>query len=88
MTIVIVFLLGIVNFAIHRAVLESGHPMLAALPREKRLLGAGMSMAFEFAVLVVMLWAASDGASGWAYSYAAYSALNGLAAWFMLSNKD
>ena len=88
MAIVIIFLLGIVDFAVHRAVLECGHPMLTALPRDKRLLGAGISMAFEFVVLVAMLWAASAVTGTWALAYVVYSVLNGFAAWLIIANKD
>ena len=32
MTIGILFILGIANFALHRAMLDSDHPLLASLP--------------------------------------------------------
>ena len=32
MAILILFLLGVANFAMHKAVLESGHPLLGQMP--------------------------------------------------------
>lgn len=87
MALVIVFLLGIVNFAAHRAVIESGHPLVAALPRAFRLLGGRMSLAVEFAMLLGALWMVSAGSSGWALAYICYTGVNGLAAWLILSGR-
>lgn len=84
MAILIVFLLGIVNFAAHRAVIASRHPLVAALPRVFRLLGGRMSLVVEFAMLLGALWMVSAGSSGWAIVYIGYSAMNGLAAWLIL----
>lgn len=87
MAVLIVFLLGIVNFAAHRAVIESGHAMVAALPRAFRLLGGRMSLVVEFALLLGALWMVSAGSGGWAIVYMGYSAMNGLAAWLILSGR-
>lgn len=87
MAIVIVFLLGIANFAAHRAVLESGHPLVDVMPRAFQLLGGRMSLIVEFAMLLGALWMVSAGETGWALAYLCYSALNGLAAWLILSNR-
>ncbi|MBB4857833.1 hypothetical protein HNO88_001147 [Novosphingobium chloroacetimidivorans] len=87
MAIVIVFLLGIANFAAHRAVLESGHPLVDLVPRPFQLLGGRMSLIVEFALLLGALWMVSVGSTGWATAYLGYSAMNGLAAWLILSGK-
>lgn len=87
MAIVIVFLLGIANFAAHRAVLESGHPLIEVLPRAFQLLGGRMGFIVEFALLLGALWMVSVGSTGWATAYLCYSALNGLAAWLILSGR-
>lgn len=87
MAIVIVFLLGIANFAAHRAVLESGHPLVDSLPRGFQLLGGRMSLIVEFAMLLGAMWMVAAGSSGWALGYVCYSALNGLAAWLILSGR-
>jgi hypothetical protein len=87
MAIVIVFVLGIANFAAHRAVLESRHPLVDAIPRAFRMLGGRMSLVVEFAMLLGALWMVSAGSTGWAVAYLCYSALNGLAAWLILSGR-
>lgn len=87
MAIVIVFVLGIVNFAAHRAVLESGHPLVDAMPSVLQLLGGRMSFVVEFAMLLGALWMVSAGSTGWALAYICYSAVNGLAAWLILSGR-
>lgn len=87
MGILIVFILGIANFAAHRAVLESGHPLVDAMPRLFRALGGRMSFVVEFAMLVGALWMVSAGSSGWAAAYLCYSAVNALAAWLILSGR-
>lgn len=40
MALILLFVLGIVNFAIHRAVSDSGHPLLAQMPWTRSPLGA------------------------------------------------
>ena len=87
MAIVIVFLLGIANFAAHRAVLESGHPLVAAMPRALQVLGGRLGLLVEFVMLLGSLWMVSVGETGWALGYTAYSIVNALAAWLILSGK-
>jgi hypothetical protein len=87
MAIAIVFLLGIANFAAHRAVLESGHPLVDAMPRMLQMLGGRASLVAEFAMLLGAMWMVSAGSTGWALAYICYSALNGLAAWLILSGR-
>src|SRR5690606_7571783 len=80
MAIVLTFLLGIGNFAMHKAVLESRHPMLAQMPW-MGLMGGRFSFALEFMLLVGALLPAAHGSSRWGWAYLAYSALNGLSGW-------
>lgn len=91
MAIVIVFLLGIVNFAAHRAVLESGHPLVDAMPQAiralGRMLGGRLSLVVEFVMLLGAMWMVDAGSTGWALAYLGYSALNGLSAWLILSGR-
>lgn len=87
MAIVIVFLLGIANFAAHRAVLESGHPLIEMMPRAFHLLGGRLSLVVEFVMLLGSLWMVSAGSTGWATAYLCYSAMYGLAAWLILSGR-
>ena len=87
MAIVIVFFLGIANFAAHRAVLESGHPLVDSIPRAFQAMGGRMSLVVEFAMLLGAMWMVSVGSTGWAIAYVCYSALNGLAAWLILTGR-
>ena len=80
------FLLGVGNFAVHKAVLESRHPMLAQMPW-MGLLGGRFSLALEFLLLLGAMLLAASGHPGWGWAYLAYSALNGLAAWLILSRR-
>ena len=86
MAVLLTFLLGIGNFAMHAAVLRSGHPMVSYLPPALRRHGGRGSLAVEFAVLLVALLLTAS-ASGWAWLYAAYTAANGAAAWLLLSGR-
>jgi hypothetical protein len=82
MAIVLLFLLGVANFAMHKAVLESGHPLLGHTPWFVHMLGGRFSLGVEFLMLLV-----DTGALGWAWGYAVYSVVNGLAAWMILSGR-
>lgn len=86
MAVVLTFLLGIGNFAMHKAVLESRHPMLAQMPW-LGLLGGRFSLAIEFMLLVGALLLAVSGYSSWGWAYLAYSALNAVAGWLILSRR-
>lgn len=79
----VVFCLGVLNFAAHKAVLESGHPMLAQVPWLFQPLGGRLSLIVEFAMLLGAMIMAAAGSSGWAWTYAGYTALNALAAWLI-----
>ena len=87
MVIFFVFLLGIGNFALHRAVLASGHPALAEIAWLVRGLGGRASLVLEFALLLAALLLAAGGHPGWAWAYLGYSLLNALAAWLILSRR-
>ena len=86
MAIFFLFLLGIGNFAMHKAVLESGHPILMTVPWF-RLLRGQASLGIEFVVLVGSMLMVAQGAQGWAWGYMAYSGINSLSAWLILSGK-
>ena len=87
MVILFVFALGIGNFALHRAVLASGHPALAQIRRLLGAAGAWASLALEFTLLLAALVLAVDGRAAWAGLYLGYSVLNALAAWLILSRR-
>jgi hypothetical protein len=83
----ILFVLGMANFAMHKAMLESNHPVLDSLPAAFRAGGGRMSLALEFLILLLaMLLAAHDWpAAAWIYAF--YSVLNGVTAWLLLNHR-
>ena len=87
MAIVVIFLLGIGNFALHKAVLESRHPMLGQMPWFVHMLGGRLTMVTEFLVLLAAMLLAANGWVGLAWAYLAYSALNAIAAWLILTDR-
>lgn len=88
MALAVLFLLGIGNFAMHKAVLESRHPLLDRAPWFVHMLGGGrFGLAVEFMVLLGSMLMVAGGATGWAWVYAIYSVTNAVAAWLILSNR-
>lgn len=88
MAIAIIFLLGIANFTVHRAVLASGHAMVRALTHGAmaRFGAVYLTLGLEFAVLLAAMLAAS-GDPAWAWAYAGYSAINLVAGWAILTGR-
>ena len=86
MPLIATFLLGIANFALHQAVLRSGHPVVEQLPLTR--LGMRWSLGVEFVVLLAAMLLVANGFPGWVWAYAGYSLLNGLAAWLILSRRS
>lgn len=82
-----IFLLGVGNFALHRAVLESGHPMLSQMPSFISMLGGRLTFVAEFLVLLAAMLLAANGWTGFALAYLVYSSLNALAAWLILTDR-
>jgi hypothetical protein len=87
MGLLFVFLFGIGNFAVHKAVIESGHPLLGTMPWHVLRMGGRVSFGIEFVMLSGTMLMVSQGPAGWAWFYAAYSAMNALAAWLILSRR-
>lgn len=87
MAILITFLLGIGNFALHRAVMDSGHPLLGRMPWFIHALNGRFTMAVEFLLLFAALMsAAQDNVSG-PIAYVVYSVLNSFSAWLILTDR-
>lgn len=87
MALVVVFILGVANFALHKAVLSSGHPLLQdpawrMLPRDGR-----VSLALEFIFLVAALLIASRGYQIGMWLYVIYSGFNAVAGYLLLTRK-
>jgi len=83
----VIFVLGIGNFALGRAVIESGHPLLTRLPHASRALGRRAALVTEFAVLFFSLLLSVNGWPGIVWAYAGYTGFNGLSAWLILSDR-
>lgn len=83
----VVFCLGVLNFAAHKAVIESGHPILSQVPWFFRPLGGRLSLIVEFAMLLGAMVMAASGSAGWAWLYALYTLLNGVSAWLIFSGR-
>lgn len=88
MTLGLIFLLGIANFAMHKAVLESRHPLLDLAPGLTRGRGRSLLLLGEFLVLVAAMLMAARVWPGFTVIYACYTALNGVTAWVMLGRGD
>ncbi len=85
--LIIVFLLGVVNFALHSAVLRSGHELLAQMPGFVRSLGGRLTLIAEFLVLLAALLLVANGWGGLVWVYAGYSGLNVVSAWLLLTGR-
>ncbi|BBC71480.1 conserved hypothetical protein [Altererythrobacter sp. B11] len=87
MAILLTFLLGIGNFALQGAVLESRHRLLRELPPLLLKLGGRASLVAEFCLLAGALLLVADGQVGWAWAYFGYSLINGFSAWLIISRR-
>lgn len=81
------FLLGVGNFAAHRAVLDSQHPLLQRMPDFYHVGGGKLGLAFEFAMLTGAMLLIADGSATWAWFYALYSAVNLGSAWLLVTGR-
>ncbi len=85
---IICFLLGIGNFAMHAAVLQSGHEFVEDTKLYfGRYFGKTGSYVLEFLVLLAALVFAHAGSMLAVIFYAVYSLLNMIAAWLLLSGR-
>lgn len=93
MALVITFLLGIGNFALHHAVMASGHPLLGRHPLLKRVpwfthaLGGRFTLVVEFLLLFAALMFAAEGNTTGPIAYVIYSVLNSFSAWLILTDR-
>jgi hypothetical protein len=88
MLVVFCFLMGIANFAMHKAVAESGHPFVEDT---KRYFGKHFSpygsYAIELALLIGAMLFAQGGAMWTVLVYWAYTGMNAVATWLLLSRR-
>jgi lipopolysaccharide/colanic/teichoic acid biosynthesis glycosyltransferase len=87
MLILLVFFLGVANFAMNKAVLESDHPILDELPALFRSFDGRMPLVAEFVVLLAAMLMTANGYSGFAWGYLAYSAFGIATAWAIVSHR-
>ena len=92
MAIAVIFLLGVMNFALHGAVLGSGHSLLGQSRWFVHLLCGAVPLGSEFLLLLAALLLAALllAAFDWtwvAWAYLGYSALNALGAWLILTRR-
>lgn len=87
MALAVIFLLGVGNFAMHSAVLGSGHPMLGRSPWFIHLLGGRVTLMTEFLLLLAAMLLAAAGWQWVVWAYLGYSALNAFAAWLILDRR-
>lgn len=87
MAIFFIFILGVANFALHRAVIESGHPMLAQVPWFATERGRKIALAMEFLVLLAAMLLVANGWPNLAWGYLFYSMLNGISGWLILKGR-
>lgn len=87
MAVLVIFVLGIGNFALHKAVLESGHPLLGRMPWFVHMLGGRITLVTEFLVLLAAMLLAAQGWPTLVWAYLAYSLLNALSAWLILTRR-
>lgn len=89
MLLIFSFLMGVANFAMHKAVVESGHPFVEDTKRHfGKHIGPYGSYAIELALLIGALWLANEGSVLIALFYAAYTGMNGIATWLLLTGKS
>jgi hypothetical protein len=88
MMLIMCFLMGIANFAMHKAVAESGHPFVEDTKLYfGRHFGQYGSYGIELVMLTGAMWFALEGSAIVAFIYWAYTGMNALATWLLLSGK-
>ena len=87
MAVILIFILGIGNFALHTAVLESGPPLLGRMPWFVHMLGGRITLLSEFLVLLAAMLLVANGWPNLAWAYLLYTGLNLASAWLILTGR-
>ena len=88
MILIFCFLMGIANFAMHKAVAESGHPFVEDTKRYfGKHFGRYSSYGIELLMLIGAMLFAQEGSLIIAFIYWAYTGMNALATWLLLSGR-
>jgi hypothetical protein len=87
MYLILCFFMGISNFAMHKAVVESGHPFIEDTTLYfGRYFGRG-GYVVEFIILAGAMLMAYGGVGWIVLAYLGYTGCNGVAAWLFLSGR-
>lgn len=87
MALIAIFLMGIGNFALHKAVLASGHRLLGQFGVALGNAAGRFTLAVEFVVLLAAMLGAANGWPQLAWVYLIYTLANGLSAWLILTGR-
>ncbi|WOE75275.1 hypothetical protein [Alterisphingorhabdus coralli] len=86
--IILMFFLGIANFAMHKAVMESGHPAIQSTRVAfDRATGGWGGYALEYTILLAAMSFVNVGYMAALGAYLGYTCLNGVAAWILLKGR-
>lgn len=83
----ILFVLGMANFAMHQAIVESRAAQVPGLAFLTSCAARLMALLVELALLIAAMGLASAGWTGSVVVYAIYTCLNGLAAWLIATGR-
>ena len=87
MALIAIFLMGIGNFALHKAVLVSGHRLLGQIGFPTGPSAGRITLAVEFLILLAAMLGAANGWPQLAWGYFLYTLANGLSAWLILTGR-
>ena len=87
MLLLLAFLLGVANFAAHKAVVQSGHPLLSVYSQESWPAIRIVMLLIEFAVLVGVMLVIAAEIEGWLVFYVLYSIANVGFAWVIVTRR-
>lgn len=87
MGIAVIFILGIANFALHSAVLNSGHSIVRTMQGGGGPVTSRFTLGLEFALLLAAMFLVANGYPGWGWTYGIYTAINAFTAWLILSGR-
>lgn len=88
MILIFCFLMGIANFAMHKAVAQSGHPFVNdAMLYFGKHFGRYSSYGIELLLLIGAMLFAHEGSWIIALFYCVYTGMNALATWLLLTGR-
>lgn len=87
MALIVIFIFGIGNFAVHSAVMDSRHPLLGRFVLRTGSLGRRIAFGSEFLILLAALALSTGGYPAIAWAYGIYSLLNTGSAWLILTGR-